>query len=106
MTKLKKSIEPATLKKQKFPELHLVIENAMFSFKEQLGEKKYQNRISKAVKLLMHGLNKSKTVKPTTKKIAAQKAPKKISAPIKKIEHKKAKVVATKKVAIKKAIKK
>lgn len=106
MTKLKKTKEPVMLKKQKYPEIQLALENAMLSFKDILGEKKYQNRISKAVKVLMHGLNKLKTTKPAAKKVVPTKAPIKITTPKKASEEKKVKVVAAKKVAIKKAIKK
>lgn len=106
MAKLKKTKEPVILKKQKYPEIHLAIENAMLSFKDILGEKKYQNRISKAVKVLVHGLDKLKTTKPASKKLVPIKAATKIITPKKASEEKKVKVVASKKVAIKKALKK
>ena len=106
MTKLKKTKEPVILKKQKFSEIHLALENAMLSFKDQLGEKKYQNRISKAVKVLMHGLNKPKALKSAPIKIENKKAPIKISTPTKNLVDKKVKLAVPKKVAIKKFIKK
>jgi hypothetical protein len=81
MSKLKKTKEPVILKNQKYPEIQLAIENAMLSFKDKLGEKKYQNRISKAVKVLMHGLNKPKALKSAPIKVENKKVTKKVSPP-------------------------
>jgi len=106
MTKLKKTKEPVILKKQKYPEIQLAIENAMLSFKDILGEKKYQNRISKAVKVLMHGINKPKALKSAPIKVENKKLPKKVSTPKKAAGGTKAKIAVTKKVTIKKSIKK
>jgi hypothetical protein len=89
------------------------LEAALVPLKSQLGEKKFNNRIKKAAKLLAEGLGKEEKFE-TPKEILAKAAPAKKTvapkAPVKKTAEKKAPVkktiipVAKKAVATKKKV--
>ncbi|MFA6151686.1 MAG: hypothetical protein WC716_10235 [Chitinophagaceae bacterium] len=53
-------------------EIHSKLEAALVDLKSQLGEKKFNNRVKKAAKLLTEGLGKEE--KPEAPKVAAAKA--------------------------------
>lgn len=85
-------------------EIHSKLEAALVDLKGQLGDKKFNNRIKKAAKLLSEGLGKEE--KPEAPKVAeAKAAPAKKTvaskAPVKKDADKKAPV---KKTPVKKTI--
>ncbi len=89
-------------------EIHSKLEAALTDLKSQLGEKKFNNRIKKAAKLLTEGLGKEE--KPEAPKVAAAKsAPaKKTAAPtaaVKKAAEKKSPVKKTIIPVAKKAVK-
>jgi len=48
---------PAHPKKEFKKELAVKMETALFEIKNKLGEKKFERRIKKAAKILMHGLH-------------------------------------------------
>lgn len=89
-------------------EIHSKLEAALVELKGQLGDKKFNNRIKKAAKLLSEGLGKEE--KPEAPKEAAAKAaPAKKTvapkAPAKKAADKKAPVKKTIIPVVKKAVK-
>lgn len=78
------------------------LETALMELKEMLGEKKFHNRIKKAVKTLTAGLEEKNTEEADAAKAPKAVAPKKAAAANKKAPVKKA-GVAKKEVAAKKA---
>ena len=97
MANTKKAAQPNTVSKKVVREdIEKKLEAAFAGLKAELGDKKFKNRVKKAIKVLMHGL-KSKAEKPAavkktdkapvlkkpakaTVKKTAKKAPKKAAA--------------------------
>lgn len=80
-------------------DIHSKLEVALVDLKSQLGEKKFNNRIKKAAKLLTEGLGKEE--KPVAPKVAPAKKAVASKAPVKKAAEKKSSV---KKSSVKKTI--
>ena len=85
MATKKTAAKPEHAKKEFKKELTDKMETALPEIKTKLGDKKFQRRIKKAAKLLVHGLHdkdfsangkKSKAAKAAVKKVKSAKKPK------------------------------
>lgn len=89
-------------KKEARKQISLLLANALPQLKQALGEKKFEHRLKKAVKILSEGF--TATGSPETKSTSAPVPAKKEAAPVKKAAAKKS--AAKKSPAKKKAAKK
>jgi hypothetical protein len=87
MTEIKKSAKPKAASKKKVKsEIEKKLEIVFADFKTELGEKKFNHRIKKASKILLHGLKKKAENKIVEiKKQEVKTAPKKVAKKVKKV---------------------
>jgi hypothetical protein len=75
MSSKKKDTKTLSLKKETYQQLNTQLVSSLGWLKELVGEKKFENRIQKAAKLLSNGIKEktSKKVKPEKKKVSKEK---------------------------------
>ena len=98
MASIKKATKATGTQKTKYEEIEKQLATVLESFKKDLGDKKFHQRIKKAVKVITHGLNKKKggKVKVAKVKSATIKTSKPAPAAIKEKKVVKAKKAAKK----------
>lgn len=69
MASIKKAPKAADTQKTKYVEIEKQLATVLESFKKDLGDKKFNQRIKKAVKVITHGLNKKKSGKAKAAKV-------------------------------------
>jgi len=75
MSSKKKDTKTLSLKKETYQQLNTQLVSSLGWLKELVGEKKFDNRIKKAAKLLSDGIKEKspKKVKPEKKKVSKKK---------------------------------
>ena len=75
MSSKKKDTKTLSLKKETYHQLNTQLVSSLGWLKELVGEKKFENRIKKAAKLLSDGIKEKtpKKVKPEKKKVSKKK---------------------------------
>lgn len=75
MSSKKKGTKTLSLKKETYQQLNTQLVSSLGWLKELVGEKKFENRIKKAAKLLSDGIKEKtpKKVKPEKKKVSNKK---------------------------------
>jgi hypothetical protein len=69
MASIKKAPKTADTQKSKYVEIEKQLATVFESIKKDLGDKKFNQRIKKAVKVITHGLNKKKAGKVKVAKV-------------------------------------
>jgi GTP cyclohydrolase I len=69
MASIKKATKATSTQKTKYEEIEKQLATVLESFKKDLGDKKFNQRIKKAVKVITHGLNKKKAAKVKVAKV-------------------------------------
>lgn len=69
MASIKKATKASDTQKTKYEEIEKQLATVLESFKKDLGDKKFNQRIKKAVKVITHGLHKKKGSKVKVAKV-------------------------------------